>query len=326
MRDIEKIIITGGAGFIGSAFLRLALSGMAFPSLKKIVCIDSLTYAGDKSIAEKYKTDSRFEFVKEDILNANSVLDKYRNYDILINFAAESHVDRSIEDARPFLQTNILGTFELLDYFNNSNISIFLQISTDEVYGSLHSGSATEKTPLKPSSQYSSSKASADLMVQANHETFGRDYIITRCTNNFGPNQNNEKFIPTVITNLLLGGMVPIYGTGQNIRDWMYVDDHIFALEKILLAGELNTIYNISSYNEFSNIEMVAKISHIIWGKDSRDSIEFIADRKGHDFRYSLSSRKLRDSLYWKPRDTLDNNLVQTVAWYEDKLKLSKKI
>jgi dTDP-glucose 4,6-dehydratase len=309
-----NILVTGGCGFIGSNFIRYLLENR--PSAT-IFNLDKLTYAGNRENLRGIEDDPRYRFIFGDICDPVLVRDLIRDEDIttIIHFAAESHVDRSISDASVFIRTNVLGTFTLLDAALSSNVKRFIHISTDEVYGSIRTGSFREGDPLNPSSPYSSSKAASDLIARSYFITHDLPVIVTRCTNNYGPCQNPEKLIPLFITNLLEGKKVPVYGTGRNVRDWIHVLDHCRAIECILERGTPGEIYNIGSGNERSNIEITRKIL----AETSRDEsyIEYVKDRPGHDFRYSLDSSKL-ESLGWKPGYSFEGGLRETVEWYRD--------
>jgi len=307
-----SILVTGGCGFIGSNFIRYLLGKQ--PSAT-IFNLDKLTYAGNPANLRDIESDARYRFIHGDICDPVLVKDLIQREKIrtIIHFAAESHVDRSISDASDFIRTNVLGTFTLLDAALSAHIDRFIHISTDEVYGSTSKGSFKETDPLNPSSPYSSSKASSDLIARSYFITHGLPVIITRCTNNYGPYQYPEKLIPLFITNLLEGKKIPVYGTGKNVRDWIHVLDHCRAIEYVLEHGTPGEIYNIGSDNERSNIEITHKILNAL-GKDE-SCIEFVKDRPGHDFRYSLDSSKLK-SLGWRPEYSFEQGLQDTVKWY----------
>jgi len=309
---MKKILITGGAGFIGSHVVRLFVK--KYPETA-IFNLDKLTYAGNPANLRDIESDSRYRFIHGDICDPVLVKDLLRREKIstIIHFAAESHVDRSITDASDFIKTNVLGTFTLLDVALSEHIDRFIHISTDEVYGSTSRGSFKETDPLNPSSPYSSSKASSDLIARSYFITHGLPVIITRCTNNYGPYQYPEKLIPLFITNLLEGKKIPVYGTGKNVRDWIHVLDHCRAIDRVLDQGTPGDIYNIGSDNERSNIYITQMILNAL-GKDE-SCIEYVKDRPGHDFRYSLDSSKLR-SLGWKPEYSFIDGLQDTVEWY----------
>jgi dTDP-glucose 4,6-dehydratase len=315
-----SILVTGGAGFIGSNFLEQLLSDQEF-SNSDIYVLDSLTYSGNLKNIEAALVFERVKFVRGSICDENLVNELAEKVDTVVNFAAESHVDRSIESRREFIETNVVGTQILLDAALSKSIQRFIQISTDEVYGSILSGSATEESVLSPNSPYSASKASADLIVRSYVETFGLNAIITRCTNNFGPKQHSEKLVPKTITKLMSGQNVPIYGNGRNIRDWIFVKDHCDGILAALKHGKSGEIYNISGANEMTNLEVVRKIMDIMNVDDNR--LEFIPDRLGHDFRYSLNGKKASELLNFKPLTDFDTALKSTVNWYKDNIYLN---
>ena len=313
-----KIIVTGGAGFIGSNFIYYMLS--EHPE-DKLVCIDSLTYAGDLSVLSPVM--DKIVFYRTDIRNREEIdrIFQIESPDIIVNFAAESHVDNSIENPAIFLDTNIIGTAVLLDACRKYGITRFHQISTDEVYGDLPLNEPelkfTEASPLKPSSPYSASKTSADLLVLAYHRTYGLDITISRCSNNFGPNQNREKLIPKTIYNAIHDIPIPIYGNGMNIRDWIYVEDHCRAIDDILRKGRNGEIYNIGCCNEMSNIDIVKQILHMLGKPESL--IVYTEDRKGHDLRYALDNSKLVNEIGFRFSDDFDSNLEKTIRSYLEK-------
>jgi dTDP-glucose 4,6-dehydratase len=307
-----NILVTGGCGFIGSNFIRYLLGKQRSAA---IFNLDKLTYAGNPANLRDIESDARYRFIHGDICDPVLVKDLIRREKIstIIHFAAESHVDRSISDASDFIRTNVLGTFTLLDAALSEHIDRFIHISTDEVYGSTSKGSFRETDPLNPSSPYSSSKASSDLIARSYFVTHGLPVIITRCTNNYGPYQYPEKLIPLFITNLLEGKKIPVYGTGENVRDWIHVLDHCRAIAYVLENGIPGEIYNIGSDNERSNIEITHKILNALCKDES--CIEYVKDRPGHDFRYSLDSSILK-SLGWKPEYSFEQGLQDTVDWY----------
>lgn len=309
-----NLLVTGGAGFIGSNFVRYMLN--KYPEYK-IVNYDLLTYAGNLENLKDIQEHPRYVFVKGDIRNDQLVdyIVKSHHIDVIVNFAAESHVDRSISDPNVFVKTNVLGTQVLLDVARANNIQKYVQISTDEVYGSLgDTGYFTEETPLAPNSPYSASKASADLLVRAYHETYGLDVNITRCSNNYGPYHFPEKLIPLMITNALEGKELPIYGDGQNIRDWLHVKDHCAAIDLVIHKGKRGEVYNIGGHNERTNNEIV----HLIVEKlgVSKSLIKYVADRPGHDRRYAIDSTKIMTELGWKPQYTFERGIEETIQWY----------
>jgi len=307
-----KLLITGGLGFIGSNFVRYMLK--EHPGIT-ITNLDAKTYAGNPENLIDIEKDSRYSFVCGNICDPAVVELVFSLHDIntVVHFAAESHVDRSIHDSAAFITTNVLGTHTLLEAALRHDCERFVHISTDEVYGSSFTGSFRECDPLTPSSPYSASKAASDLIARAFFITHNLPVIVTRCTNNFGPYQYPEKLIPFFVTNLLQGKKVPVYGTGKNIRDWIYVLDHCRAIDFILEKGVTGEIYNIGSGNEKTNLEITHTILEILGADTSR--IEFVNDRLGHDWRYSLDSSKLRE-LGWKPRTTFESALKDTVKWY----------
>jgi dTDP-glucose 4,6-dehydratase len=307
-----KLLITGGAGFIGSNFIHHMIDSH-FDI--EVINLDVLTYAGNLNNLKSLEKNPRYTFIRGDICNkaiVNAILDKH-NIDAIIHFAAESHVDRSIADASAFVMTNDLGTHTLLECARTHCIPKFIHISTDEVYGSTREGSFKETDILSPSSPYSASKAGSDLLALSYFTTYNLPVIITRCTNNFGPRQFPEKLIPLFITNLLDGKKVPVYGTGKNIRDWIHVNDHCRAVEFLLERGNHGEIYNIGGGNEKTNLEITQKILNLFSMDDSM--IEYVTDRLGHDFRYSLDCSKVH-AMGWKPQYTFDEALEETISWY----------
>ena len=305
-----NLLVTGGCGFIGSNFIRHMLK--KYPDYR-IINIDKLTYAGNPDNLKDIEDNSNYSFIRGDICDPEIVNKAMKNMDYVVHFAAESHVDRSIDDGSIFVRTNILGTHTLLESALKHGIKRLIHVSTDEVYGSITRGSFKETDILTPSSPYSSSKAGSDLLVQSYYITHKLPVIITRCTNNFGPYQYPEKLIPLFVTNLLENKKVPVYGTGQNIRDWIYVLDHCKAVDFVLHNGSIGEIYNIGGGAEKTNLEITDKIIEII-GSD-RSMIEYVKDRLGHDLRYSLDCSKLRE-LGWAPEHDFDEALEETVRWY----------
>ena len=322
-----KVLITGGAGFIGSNFINYLLK--TYDNKIHIANIDKLTYAGNLANLEKIKPFTNYTLHEVDICNKTAIKDVFNEFDpdYVINFAAESHVDRSINDPDIFVQTNVLGTQVLLNASLNFGVEKYIQISTDEVYGSLGpSGYFTEKTPIDPNSPYSASKASADLLAKAYHETYDLPVIITRCSNNYGPYQFPEKLIPLIISNCLSGKKIPVYGDGLNVRDWLHVEDHCTAIDAVLNKGRIGEVYNIGGNNEWTNIDIVKLIirqmSEILpeFGI-SGELIEFVEDRKGHDWRYAIDSSKMQNELGWKPRIEFEEGIKETIHWYLDNQK-----
>lgn len=313
------ILVTGGAGFIGSNFIFYMLD--KYPEYR-IICLDKLTYAGNLLTLGTVMNNPRFRFVKGDICDEQLVVELFKNEspDIVINFAAESHVDKSIDNPRIFLQTNIIGTAVLMDACRKYAIKRFHQVSTDEVYGDLPYDSPnsffTEKTPLKPNSPYSSSKAAADLLVQAYHRTYGLPVSISRCSNNYGPYQFPEKLIPLIIFNALQDKPLPVYGDGQNIRDWLYVEDHCKAIDLIIHKGRNGEVYNIGGHNEMRNIDIVKIICRELGKPESL--ITFVEDRKGHDRRYAIDAKKIERELGWKPETNFVHGIRNTIRWYAE--------
>ncbi|SFG96186.1 dTDP-glucose 4,6-dehydratase [Sporolactobacillus nakayamae] len=311
-----KLLVTGGAGFIGSNFVHHMIK---FHPEDTIVNYDLLTYAGNLENLKDIEGHPNYHFVRGNICNrelVDYVIDQF-DIDTVVNFAAESHVDRSITEPDLFVKSNVLGTQTLLDVAKSKNINKYLQISTDEVYGSLGAdGYFTETTPLAPNSPYSSSKASADLMVRAYYETFGMNVNITRCSNNYGPYHFPEKLIPLVVTNALEGKELPVYGDGKNIRDWLYVEDHCAAIDLVLHKGKPGEIYNVGGHNEKCNIDIVELIVDTL-GK-SRDLIKHVSDRLGHDRRYAIDPTKIETELGWKPQFNFDSGIKETIQWYLD--------
>ncbi len=310
-----KILVTGGAGFIGTNFIKWLLKNEPHVSITNL---DVLTYAGNLSNLETEMRDSRLEFVKGNIGDAKLLQTLIPKVDAVLNFAAESHVDRSIDGPRVFMETNINGTFELLEAVKKSGKKMrYLQVSTDEVYGSLGpTGKFTEETPLAPNSPYSSSKASADLLVRAYHHTFGMDVVTTRCSNNYGPYQFPEKLIPLMISNALQDKKLPVYGDGMNVRDWIYVDDHCEGIWMTLKKGISGEVYNFGGNAEYPNIQIVKTILSSI--NKPETLIEYVKDRPGHDKRYAMDCTKAEKELNWKPRTQFTDGLKKTVKWYLD--------
>ena len=313
---MHNLLITGGAGFIGSNFIRHIID--TYPAYT-VVNLDCLTYAGNLENLIGIDHNPNYHFIKGSINNKELVEHIIRTYKIesIINFAAESHVDRSIEGPEIFIHTNVQGTLVLLEAAKNLGIEKFLQVSTDEVYGSLgKNGKFTEDLPLRPNSPYSASKASADLLVRAYFKTFGLPVLITRCSNNYGPYQFPEKLIPLMIKNALDSQKLPVYGDGSNIRDWIHVLDHARAIDAVLHKGTIGEIYNVGGNNEWKNISIVKEILRLVNKPESL--IQFVKDRLGHDFRYAIDNTKITQKLGWSPAYTFSNGLQDTIKWYLD--------
>ncbi|MEJ3718861.1 dTDP-glucose 4,6-dehydratase [Paenibacillus polymyxa] len=310
-----KLFVTGGAGFIGSNFVLYMLK--QHPDYE-IVNIDALTYAGNLENLKSIENHPKHTFVKADITDAQ-VIDQLmqQGIDVVVNFAAESHVDRSILEPEVFVKTNVLGTQVLLDAAKKYNVAKFVQVSTDEVYGSLgETGLFTEETPLQPNSPYSASKAGGDLLVRAYHETFGLPVNITRCSNNYGPYQFPEKLIPLMISRALSDQQLPVYGDGLNIRDWLYVEDHCSAIDLVIHQGKLGEVYNIGGNNERTNVHIVKTILKELGKPESL--ISYVQDRPGHDRRYGIDPTKIMNELGWKPKHSFETGIKETIRWYLD--------
>jgi dTDP-glucose 4,6-dehydratase len=307
-----RLIVTGGAGFIGSNFVRRIVDG-SLTGIDHVTVLDKLTYAGTLTNLQMLPKDS-YEFIEGDIRDPSLVDRITKRHDALVNFAAESHVDRSISGAKDFIETNVLGTQNLLDASLRNDLKTFVQVSTDEVYGTIAEGSWTEDFPLLPNSPYSASKASADLIVRSYHRTFGMDVRTTRCSNNYGPHQLPEKVIPLFVTNLIDNKKVPLYGQGLNIRDWLHVDDHCRGIHAVLTKGKPGDIYNIGGGRELTNLEL----TNIILTKMGNDegSIEYVQDRLGHDLRYSVNHEKISNELGYHPQVKFEEGIEQTINWY----------
>ena len=307
-----KILVTGGAGFIGSNYVNNLVSQES--NWDEIVILDSLTYAGNLANLTQALTDKRVKFVKGDIRNSQLVNEVMKKVNTVVHFAAESHVDRSIENPENFVSTNVLGTFVLLQAAYELKIEKFLHVSTDEVYGSISNGSWTEKSLIAPNSPYSASKASSDLLVLSYWKTYGLPIFISRCSNNYGPFQFPEKFIPLSITNLIDGNGIPIYGDGLNSRDWLHVLDHCDALNCIIEKGDPGEIYNIGGGTELNNLDLAKLLVSMLGKSDS--SINFVPDRKGHDFRYSVNYEKIAINCGYKPSRIFQDSIKDTIEWY----------
>jgi dTDP-glucose 4,6-dehydratase len=310
-----KVLVTGGAGFIGSNFVMYMLKKY---SGYQIINLDALTYAGNLENLEHVQQNANYSFVKGDIADS-ALMDKIfeQGIDIIVNFAAESHVDRSISNPQIFVKTNVMGTQVLLDAARKYNIKKFVQVSTDEVYGSLgETGLFTEQTPLSPNSPYSASKAGGDMLVRAYHETFGLNVNITRCSNNYGPYQFPEKLIPLMISNALNDKALPVYGDGLNVRDWLYVEDHCSAIDLVLHSGVNGEVYNVGGNNERTNMQI---IETILTELDKPSSlIAYVKDRLGHDRRYGIDATKITAELGWKPKYHFESGIKETIQWYLD--------
>jgi len=313
-----KLLITGGAGFIGSNFIHYWLK--KYPE-DQIINLDLLTYAGNLENLREVKDNKNYKFIKGDICDKNLVNDLVKDINLIVHFAAESHVDNSIKDSSPFIRTNVLGTQVLLDAALKNNIK-FHHISTDEVFGSLGPDEASfnENTPYDPRSPYSASKAGSDHLVRAYYHTHKLPITISNCSNNYGPRQHTEKLIPLFITNLLQNKKVPVYGKGQNIRDWLYVEDHCSAIDVIIQKGKIGETYLIGGQDnkdeEINNLELTKKIIHLL-DKDE-NLIEYVEDRKGHDFRYAINSSKIKKELNWEPQVNFEEGLKKTIEWYKN--------
>jgi dTDP-glucose 4,6-dehydratase len=311
----KHILVTGGSGFIGCNFIRHVLNS----TTDKVTNVDALTYAGNRANNSDLENNRNYDFIRADLSNYKDVQKVFeREYDVIVHFAAESHVDRSIDSAAPFISTNIVGTYHLLEQVLKGKTKRYIQISTDEVYGSLEKEeeSFIETTPISPNNPYSASKASADLLVKSFWKTYQIPVLITRCSNNYGPFQHPEKLIPKTIFHALNNKEIPLYGDGLQIRDWLYVEDHCEAIYTVLEAGRIGEVYNIGGYNELTNLELVELILSYL-GKDS-SLIKFVKDRKGHDRRYSINWEKINNELGWKPKMGIRQGLKKTIDWYRE--------
>lgn len=312
------LLVTGAAGFIGSNYVRLMLHD---PQVRHVIALDKLTYAGRRENLADVLNDPRLTFIQADICDAETVAGVLREHRVtrIVNFAAESHVDRSILSSGPFVQTNVVGVQVLLDLAKAHGIERFVQISTDEVYGSLPEDRPdlkfTEQTPLAPNSPYSASKAAADCLCRAYYHTFGLPVLITRCSNNYGPYQFPEKLIPLFVTNLIEGRKVPLYGDGMNVRDWLYVEDHCTAIQAVLERGRPGEVYNIGGNTELTNRQITETILHLM-GKRWEDCVQPVADRPGHDRRYAIDASKIQRELGWSPRHRFEQGIQMTIDWY----------
>lgn len=316
-----KVLVTGGAGFIGSNFVRMAVRG-SFPGISKIVVLDSLTYAGN--LDNLSDVEGQFEFIKGNICDENLVRKLIDQTDGLINFAAESHVDRSIQNPNQFLESNFLGVHNLLEASKAKDGYRFLQVSTDEVYGSIREGSWDESAPLLPNSPYSASKASADLLVRSYFKTYGMNSVTTRCSNNYGPYQFPEKIIPYFVTRLLSGLSVTVYGDGLNYRDWLHVDDHCRGIYCAFQSKSVGEIFNIGGGEELSNIDLTHRILNLL--NKPLSELEFVVDRQGHDLRYSVDYSKAAAELHYRPQVPFEEGLEKTVTWYVENSKWWRKL
>ncbi|OXM44207.1 dTDP-glucose 4,6-dehydratase [Amycolatopsis alba] len=312
-----RVLVTGGAGFIGSHYVRQVLTG-AYPSMAdaELIVLDKLTYAGNEANLEPVRKNPRYRFEKGDICDAALVSELMRGVDLVVHFAAESHVDRSIAGAADFVLTNVLGTQTLLQAALEAEVGKFVHVSTDEVYGSIEEGSWSEDHALEPNSPYSASKASSDLLARSFFRTHGLPVCVTRCSNNYGPYQFPEKVIPLFVTNLLDGKKVPLYGDGLNVRDWLHVDDHCRGIQAVADGGRPGEVYNIGGGTELTNRELTGRLLTAVdadW-----DSVEPVEDRKGHDRRYSVDITKISQELGYAPQMSFEDGLADTVAWYRE--------
>jgi dTDP-glucose 4,6-dehydratase len=314
MTSPTRIFIAGGAGFIGSQYVRSLLSdGLSQQEVDRVTVYDKLTYAGNRRNLEPIEHDSRFNFVQGDICDATGLRQHVRNHDLVVNFAAETHVDRSIAGPQEFIRTNILGLQMLLDTCLEHDIETVIHIGTDEVYGSIDTGRWDEDSPLRPNSPYSASKAGAELLARAYFRTYGLDVRTTRCSNNYGPYQYPEKVIPLFITNLIMGKKLPLYGDGSNVRDWIHVEDHCRGIQVVAERGQAGCSYNIGGQTELTNRELASLILDLMGADES--AIELVPDRPGHDFRYAMDDSLIR-SLGFAPEVRFEEGLATTVDWY----------
>ena len=309
-----RYFVTGGAGFIGSNYVRGLLDGRWGNDVTGVTVFDAFTYAGNPHNLEPVGSDPRLNVVKGDIREAAQVMASLPGHDVVVHFAAESHVDRSIESSSVFMSTNVLGTHTMLEATMKSSVPVFVHISTDEVYGSIDTGSWDESQPLMPNSPYAASKAASDLVARSYFRTYGLDVRITRCSNNFGPYQFPEKVIPLFITNLMEGMKVPLYGDGKNVRDWLHVDDHCRGIELVVQDGRAGEVYNIGGGTELSNKELTfALLAAMGFGEER---VEWVADRLGHDRRYSVDWGKIKRELGYEPQESLESSLAGIIEWY----------
>jgi len=310
-----RILITGGAGFIGSNFTQAVVDGGNDLDFSKIFILDKLSYAGNLQTIQSFVEDRRITFIQGDIQDRTLTRDIFGQVDLVVNFAAESHVDRSIDSSMPFIQSNVVGLVTLLENLRDFPNVKLVHISTDEVYGSVEFGDSEENDPLRPNSPYSSSKAAGDLICRSYFETYGLDILLTRCTNNYGYFQHPEKFIPRAITNLFLGKNIPIYGSGTNVRDWIHVSDHINCIFSVIKHGQSGEVYNIGGNQLRTNMQVARSILHLM--DLPEDRIDFVPDRLGHDFRYSLNFEKASTYLQYQPKVNFEIGIASTVLWYE---------
>jgi dTDP-glucose 4,6-dehydratase len=311
-----RLLVTGGAGFIGSNFVR-RIADSTLHGISSVTVLDKLTYAGVRENLSTAESLPGYQFIEGDICDPQIVSSLIGEVDAVVNFAAESHVDRSITNAADFIETNVAGVQVLLDAINATKKKIrFIQVSTDEVYGSINSGTWAEDSPLLPNSPYSASKAGGELLARSYNKTHGTDVVITRCSNNYGPFHFPEKLIPLFITNLLEGKKVPVYGNGKNVRDWLHVDDHCQGIYKVLMNGKSGEVYNIGGGQELTNLE----ITHLILKamNSSESSIDYVEDRKGHDFRYSVNWSRINQELGYEPKVRFEDGLAETIRWYKE--------
>jgi dTDP-glucose 4,6-dehydratase len=312
-----RVVVTGGAGFIGSAFTVGILENPIIP-VDEVVVIDKLTYAGNMENLRECIGNPRFSFFQGDVSDKQFVTAIIQESDLVVNFAAESHVDNSILDSEAFMRTNVIGTHNLLTVGKDKSIKRFLQVSTDEVYGSISKGSWKEDFPLSPNSPYAASKASADLLVSAFHKTFGMNTVTTRCSNNYGPKQYPEKLIPVVINSIIHKRKIPVYGTGLNVRDWLHVEDHCAGIQRVLFHGKAGAVYNIGGGTELSNIAIIKIIIEILG--EGENLISYVTDRQGHDQRYSVDYTKISSELGYGPTVDFSKGIAETVQWYVENI------
>jgi dTDP-glucose 4,6-dehydratase len=311
-----KVLVTGGAGFIGSNFVRMIADGQ-LPGYSEVTVLDKLTYAGIISNLDQAKNMQGYNFIHGDICDANLVRTLVSKVDCVVNFAAESHVDRSISSSAEFVNSNIVGVQVILDAIKSENYpKRFLQVSTDEVYGSINSGSWSEDSPLMPNSPYSASKAGGEILAMSYFRTFGLDVVVTRCSNNYGPHHFPEKLIPLFVTNIIEGKKLPLYGNGKNIRDWLHVDDHCRGVHAALTMGKSGNVYNIGGGRELSNLQITKLILDLM--DENESCIEYVTDRKGHDFRYSVNWTKISNQLGYTPLVSFETGLDETINWYRN--------